>query len=114
VAQVSLPGIVVYADNEPHNDFLRFLHAYGIAGLLLYIWLLSVFLREGLRFRGSGVFFVSRVGGILACCLVGVVILSLTTEPMRYPTGIWYLFALASAVMFQPPKMNTSAAGREI
>src|SRR5262249_24929264 len=51
VAQVSFPGIVVYADNEPHNDFLRFLHAYGIAGLLLYIWLLSVFLREGLRFR---------------------------------------------------------------
>jgi O-antigen ligase len=103
VAQVSLPGIVEFAENEPHNDFIRILHAYGLACLLLYLRLLVVFLREGLRLRGSGVPCQRRLGGILVSSLVGIVILSLTTEPMRYPTGIWYLVALASIVMFQAP-----------
>jgi O-antigen ligase len=111
VAQVSLPGIVDYAENEPHNDFLRMLHAYGLAGLLLYLGLLVVFLREGLRLRGSGVPFQNRAGGILVASVAGIVVLSLTTEPMRYPTGIWYLFVLASVVVLQGPDLMT-AAGR--
>jgi len=111
VAQVSLPGIVDYAENEPHNDFLRILHAYGLAGLLLYLGLLFVFLREGLRLRGSGVPFQRRTGGILVSSLAGIVLLSLTTEPMRYPTGIWYLFVFASVVMFRAPGLKTAAVG---
>lgn len=100
VSQVALPGIVDYADNEPHNDFLRILHAYGLAGLLLYLWLLWAFLREGLRLRNSVSSFGNRVGRILVCSLVGIVILSMTAEPTRYPAGIWYLFCYASIVMF--------------
>jgi O-antigen ligase len=111
VVQVSLPGIVEFAENEPHNDFIRILHAYGLAGLLLYLWLLVVFLREGLRFRRSGVPFQRQVGGILVCSLVGIVLLSLTTEPMRYPTGVWYLFVFASIVMFRAPDLNAAPGG---
>ena len=111
VAQVSLPGIVEYAENEPHNDFLRILHAYGLAGLLLYLGLLFVFLREGLRLRGFGVSFERRTGRILVASLAGIVLLSLTTEPTRYPTGIWYLFVLASVVMFQAPSLKPRMEG---
>jgi hypothetical protein len=30
--------------------------------------------------------------------LIAIVILSITTEPMRYPTAVWYLFAVGSAM----------------
>ena len=97
VAEVSLGGIAEYSENEPHNDFIRILHAYGLVGLVLYLSLLLKFLQAGLRSRNSVSPFLRGLGRILLCSLAGILLLSMTAEPMRYPTSIWYLFALASA-----------------
>ncbi len=103
IADLSLPGIsAVLAEDEPHNDFIRILHAYGIVGLALYLSLLFVFLREGLLLRKCGQPYQARMGGILICSIVAICLLSLTTEPMRYPTGVWYLFVLGSIVSCFP------------
>jgi O-antigen ligase len=98
VAEVSLVGIVEYSENEPHNDFIRILHAYGLIGLVLYLSLLLKFLQAGLRSRNSASPFHRGLGRILLCSLAGILLLSMTAEPMRYPTSIWYLFALGSAL----------------
>jgi O-antigen ligase len=100
VADASIGGIVEFSENEPHNDFIRILHAYGLAGLFLYLGILLLFLRRGLQLRSSRCPFESGVGRILVCSLVGVFLLSVTAEPMRYPTAIWYLFAFGSVAMF--------------
>jgi len=98
LAQVYVPGLLRYEENEPHNDFIRILHAYGLVGLFLYFSLLVTFFRAGLRSQNSVSRFVRGVGRILICALAGILLLSITTEPMRYPTAVWYLFALASAL----------------
>jgi O-antigen ligase len=89
-----------FAENEPHNDFLRVLHAYGLIGLFLYLSILAAFFRTAIRLQTSTHPFRIAVGRIFFCSLAGIFLLSLTTEPMRYPTGIWYLFALGSVAMF--------------
>lgn len=109
VVDASVGAYSNFAENEPHNDFIRLLHAYGLAGLLLYFSFLLLFFRKGLRLKRSRVPFHSGVGRILSCCLVGVFLLSLTAEPMRYPTAIWYLFALGSVAMILEQDLNASA-----
>lgn len=104
VAQVSLPGIVEYAENEPHNDFIRILHAYGLAGFLLYLSLLSVFVRQSLRLMKYPDRFRLGIGRVLACSIAGILLVSVTAEPMRYPSSIWYLFALGSVALFLTDK----------
>ena len=42
--------------------------------------------------------FSQQLGTIMILVLFSVVMLSLTTEPMRFPTGVWYLFALGGAI----------------
>lgn len=86
----------IVAVNEPHNDFIRLLHAYGIVGLLLYIAILWNFFRDSRALRKSGDGFSQDVGNVLFVALTAVLLLSITAEPMRYPTGIWYLFVLGS------------------
>jgi O-antigen ligase len=98
VAEVSIGGIIEYDENEPHNDFIRILHAYGLVGLCLYLSVLATFLRSALRSRNSIYPFHRGLGRVLLCSTVGVLLLSLTAEPMRYPTAIWYLFALGSTM----------------
>jgi O-antigen ligase len=112
VADTYLTELLTFGENEPHNDFIRILHAYGFAGLFLYLSLIVAFVREGLLLRKSSKPFRSGIGRILICSIVGILLLSLTAEPMRYPTGIWYLFVLASIVMFQTPGLNGAAVGR--
>lgn len=100
VAQVSLASIIEYSEDEPHNDYIRILHAYGLAGVCLYLSLLTAFFRESLLLRSSSDAFRREIGRILLCSLVGVLLLSVTMEPMRYPTAVWYLFALSSIACF--------------
>jgi O-antigen ligase len=104
VAQVSLPGIVEYAENEPHNDFIRILHAYGLAGFLLYLSLLAVFVRQSLRLLKYPDPFRLGIGRVFACSIAGILLVSVTAEPMRYPTSIWYLFAIGSVASFLTDK----------
>jgi O-antigen ligase len=86
----------IVAVNEPHNDFIRLLHAYGILGLLLYLAILWNFFRDSWALRKSVDGFSQNVGNVLFVALTAVLLLSITAEPMRYPTGIWYLFVLGS------------------
>jgi O-antigen ligase len=102
IAEGFVPGLADGITNEPHNDFLRILHAYGIVGLGLYLILLGRFagIARGLRRRARGGF-DHDVGTILLTVLVATVVMSITTEPMRYPTCVWYLFTLASISMLR-------------
>jgi len=102
IAEGFVPGLADGITNEPHNDFLRILHAYGIVGLGLYLILLGRFagIARGLRRRVRGGF-DHDVGTILLTVLVATVVMSITTEPMRYPTCVWYLFTLASISMLR-------------
>jgi O-antigen ligase len=86
------------SSNEPHNDFLRILHAYGFLGLGLYFTILVSGFRRSLRLWRAHDGFVRQVGTLGLVALVGVILLSFTTEPLRYPAGAWYLFAFGSVV----------------
>jgi hypothetical protein len=83
--------------NEPHSDFIRLLHAYGFIGLFLYLWILGAFIRVAWDLRRRAIRFHSALGASLLLSVFGVVVLSFTAEPSRYPSGISYLFALGAA-----------------
>ena len=101
IAEGFVPGLADGITNEPHNDFLRILHAYGLVGLMLYLLVLGGFLAIVRRLRrcarGS---FDRDVGTLLLIVLLATVLMSVTTEPMRYPT-VWYFFALASVCVLR-------------
>jgi O-antigen ligase len=90
------PGVL--SPNEPHNDFIRILHAYGAVGLILYLSILALFFRRALQLRDSEQEIERALAGVVLASLLAIVLLSITAEPMRYPTAIWYLFALGSAM----------------
>ena len=97
IAEAVVPGLADGISNEPHNDFIRILHAYGIVGIILYFGVLWSFFATAHKLRqfvpGT---FDHDVGTLLFIVLIAIVLLSITTEPMRYPTCVWYLFTLAS------------------
>jgi O-antigen ligase len=102
IAEGFVPGLADGTTNEPHNDFLRILHAYGIVGLGVYLAVLGKFVgvARNLRRRARGCF-AHDVGTILLTVLTATAVMSITTEPMRYPTCVWYLFTLASISSLQ-------------
>ena len=83
---------------EPHNDYIRILHAYGLVGLLLYLSVLSLFLRRTIQLLRSPEEFPRTLARIMLLSLIAIFIQSMMMEPMRYPTGVWYLFAMGSAL----------------
>jgi O-antigen ligase len=84
--------------SEPHNDYIRILHAYGLVGLLLYLSTLALFLKRTVRLLRSAEEFPRTLARIMLLSLVAILIQSFMMEPMRYPTGVWYLFAMGSAL----------------
>ena len=103
IAEGFVPGFGEFESNEAHNDFIRILHAYGLVGLSLYLWILKRFWSKALAARRCAATVFGRdLGTILILVLVAVLILSLTTEPMRYPTCVSYLFTLAALVSSTP------------
>ncbi|MBZ5568030.1 MAG: O-antigen ligase family protein [Acidobacteriia bacterium] len=98
VASGFVPGLGFYTSDEPHDDFIRLMHAYGIIGLALYLMILVRIVREALLLRRKGSEYQRGLGAIALLVVPSILLFSVTTEPMRYPTGIWYLFALASIV----------------
>ena len=59
------------------------------------------FFWKSLRLRRMRDPFSHHLGNLMIVVLTSIVLLSVTTEPMRYPTGVWYLFALGSVVSMQ-------------
>lgn len=106
VAEGFVPNFGYWSSNEPHNDFIRILHAYGFVGLGLYLAILFSFFRQSLRLRRMRDWFLCHLGNLMIVVLVSIVLLSITTEPMRYPTGVWYLFALGSVVKVQYRRLS--------
>jgi O-antigen ligase len=98
VAEGFVPHFGYWSSNEPHNDFIRILHAYGLVGLGLYLIILFSFFWKSLRLRCMRGCFSHHLGNLMIVVLTSIVLLSTTTEPMRYPTGVWYLFTLGSVV----------------
>ncbi len=88
----------VLSPNEPHNDYIRILHAYGLLGLVLYVSILIQFFRRAIHHLHCPDSFGRSLAQVMLPILAAVLLLSLTTEPMRYPTAVWYLFALGSAL----------------
>lgn len=84
--------------SEPHNDYIRILHAYGIVGLLLYLSTIALFLKRSFRLLRSVEEFPRRLARIMLLALIAILIQSAVMEPMRYPTGVWYLFAIGAAL----------------
>lgn len=101
----------VLSPNEPHNDFIRILHAYGAAGLILYLSILVLFCRRALQILHSSQEAERGLASVVLVSLLGVMLLSITAEPTRYPNAIWYLFALSSA-MFCGGTSKPLPAGR--
>jgi O-antigen ligase len=95
-ATAFMPAGYVLSAKEPHNDFIRILHLYGIIGLGLYIVMLGKIAAIGIRLSQLRDSFCRGLGNVILLLLLGVVILSVTTEPSRYPAGVWYLIALGS------------------
>lgn len=84
--------------NEPHNDFIRLLHAYGAVGLLLYVSTVLLFLRRSLLLLRSPDKFARSVALVMILILTAVAILSMVAEPLRFPAGAWYFFAIGAAL----------------
>lgn len=101
VAEGFVPGFGYWSSNEPHNDFIRILHAYGFIGLGLYASILLSFFWKSLRLRCLDDHFLRYLGNLMIVVLVSIILMSITTEPMRYPSGVWYLFAIGSVVEVQ-------------
>lgn len=110
VAEGWVPGSGYWSSHEPHNDFIRILHTYGSVGLGLYLSILFTFLRHSLRLHRARDPFLHRLGSLMIVVLVSIVLLSITTEPMRYPTGVWYLFALGAVVRVQYRRLRLESA----
>jgi len=64
------------------------------------------FFWKSLRLRRMRGCFSHHLGNLMIVVLTSIVLLSTTTEPMRYPTGVWYLFALGSVVSMQYRRSN--------
>jgi O-antigen ligase len=89
----------VFSNNEPHNDFLRLLYTYGVLGLLSYLSILLAFLGIALQLtKMTARRFERDLAYLMLLSILSIAILSITVEPMRYPTSVWYLFALGSVV----------------
>jgi hypothetical protein len=103
----------VLSSDEPHNDFIRILHAYGMVGLALYLSILGQFYRKAVSMLRDPEVFPRSLARIVLLALVSVVLLSVTTEPMRYPSAVWYLFALSSGLycVERPREPLSEAAG---
>ncbi len=91
---------------EPHNDFIRILYAYGLLGLGLYLSILFTVVRQAIRLRQSDDHFTQQIGNLAIIMVASILLLSVTGEPMRYPTGVWYFFALASLVKVMYPRLQ--------
>jgi len=98
VAEGFVPNFGYWSSNEPHNDFIRILHAYGLIGLGFYLAVLFSIFRKSLYLRRTRNHHLRNLGSLVITILTMIILLSITTEPMRYPTAVWYLFALGSAV----------------
>lgn len=85
---------------EPHNDYIRILHAYGAAGLLVYLSTLALFFRKSFQLLKCSAEFPRTLARIMLLALLAIVIQSTMMEPMRFPTGVWYLFAMGSALFY--------------
>ncbi len=96
VAEGFVPGLGFYTSNEPHNDFIRILHAYGLIGLGLYVAILGRIYRLSKWLRRTGEPFSQGMGTLGVSLLPSIILLSITGEPMRYPAAVWYLFTVAS------------------
>ncbi|MGH9743098.1 MAG: O-antigen ligase family protein [Candidatus Acidiferrum sp.] len=94
---------------EPHNDYIRILHAYGAVGLLLYLSVLALFLKRTFQLLRSVEEFPRMLARIMLLSLIAIFIQSMMMEPMRFPTGVWYLFAIGSALFC----VKTPSVGRE-
>ncbi|MEM3433163.1 MAG: hypothetical protein QXP27_03195 [Candidatus Methanomethyliaceae archaeon] len=111
VAEGFVPGFGYWSSNEPHNDFIRILHAYGLVGLGLYLALIASFVRQGFRLRRARDSFSRGLGNLVIVVVVAMVLLSITTEPMRFPTGAWYLFMLGSVATVRCRWLVCAGAG---
>jgi len=99
--------------NEAHNDFIRILQAYGILGLGLYVRIVSGFWKASQWLRVSGEPYSFRLGSLMLVVLPAILFCSLTSEPMRYPTGVWYLFMLGSVVMLRAQRRESEISEKE-
>jgi hypothetical protein len=100
------------APNEPHNDFLRIMYTYGVFGLIAYLSCLLMFCIMALYVVKKAVgSFEKDIAYLVLLSVSSIAILSLTTEPMRYPTMVWYLFTLGSmiTVMYRRLKLTCLA-----
>jgi O-antigen ligase len=88
----------VLSPNEPHSDYIRVWHAYGIVGFSLYLSVLSQFCAAAVRRLRSPDPFARALGQMMLPMLAAFALLSFTTEPLRYPGASWYLFAIGSAL----------------
>lgn len=108
-ASAFLPTDYVLSAHEPHNDFIRILHAYGLIGLCLYLLMLVSFTRAALQLRRAQDGYSRSLSNLMLVLLAGIATMSLTTEPMRYPSSVWYFFMLASIVTVRAHRVGRSS-----
>jgi O-antigen ligase len=111
LAEAFVPGYGMYYSDEPHNDVIRMLYIYGIVGLCIYATILYRFFRQSLVLRRGADPFGRSLGNLSLAILPSFLLMSMTGEPLRYPTGAWYLFAMASIVRVQSQKVSFAASG---
>jgi hypothetical protein len=96
-----VPGVGLYTSDEPHTDVIRFLYTYGAIGLTLYLGILIGFTRRAIRLYRSGLEPFRTIGAFAILLFFAVILLTATSEPMRYPTSAWYFFAFGALVVTQ-------------
>jgi O-antigen ligase len=101
VANSFVPGFGMLESNEPHNDFLRLLHAYGLLGGGVYVWMVVRYLRRAWWLLRSSEFFSRQVGIMILAIVPPLFLMSSISEPLRFPSFAWYWFALLSLAEVQ-------------
>jgi len=112
LATGEVPGVGHYTSDEAHTDFLRIPYVYGVAGFVLYAAIVLLFLRAAISLYRSRKEPYRTLGAAVLPILAAVLILSITSEPMRYPTPAWYFFSLGALVMTKDRERRTVSVER--
>lgn len=97
-ATSDVPLLGALFSDEPHNDFLRVLVTYGVAGLTCYLLLVGSIVRSAWRTMRRAGGDDALIGRAVVLGVLAIVVLSLTAEPLRYPSAMWLLLILGTYV----------------
>jgi len=92
--------------NEPHSDFIRVLHQYGIIGFSIFLFIIFIMIKRSLIFRNYAHTIHDKMIGDMGIIIgISLLLYSITIEPTRYPSFWWYYSVIISYILVNIRKL---------